>query len=397
MNKLENYIALAQQADKISLSDNETIKAGELPEIVMNENFEGTTVSGIAKLYEEALGDNLERDLEDAYRDSAVYFADNDYGLEVFADSNGHGSFTLECIGDLYGNKIYADTRGQIDDEFNLSVFCADGDKGYINVDGEKVYFDLPQDIIEKLEKTTEKLAYREFCEGQHEQLYEEYKQSFEDGFELEDELREYDDWLNNLYPDEGYFFYHVPPELAKVLIEYDELLDLDYIGLYEKDINVLFSIEPEDLVSIKGSDDSLILRYEYEATGDFWKDKGMDKLLARSDRPDLFEEMCNDYGVEADTYEEFAEYMAENKYISDYIGFEIDLSGKELEATAFVDISLPNEIHSLGSIPLSAREQAFVLKAAETALYRETGKSFNDIIKSDKKPKKDKANIERE
>lgn len=339
-----------------------------------------------------------------------IWFCEDKAGIEYFLEhapeyvtyyasgydtvtSKDNGIFTFEDIGELHGNKVYADMYGEVlhdeNGELTLSqINNANGDKAYVVNDwGERTYFDLDHDILEKLEKATEKLAYREFCEKIHEELYEEYKQSFEDGFELEDELRDYMDWAENVYPDEGYFVYHVDKDLAKFLIEHDELLDLDYCELYEESIKPLFRVTADDLTL--NTDKGHILTFDYTPTENFWESNAMDKLIDRVN-PDLLAKMYSDYDVNAENYEQFAEYMAQNEGISDYISFEIDLKGKSPNVTACVDICLPSEAYPLTDIPLSAREQAFVLKAAEQVYQKENGKTFDEVMKN-------KSDIERD
>lgn len=146
-------------------------------------------------------------------------------------------------------------------------------------------------------------------------------------------------------------------------------------------DISPLSTLTTEDLEMIEGNSEQKV--FEYADTGDFYED--MDEIISRSARPDLLSEMCDKYKIPAKTYEEFACKMAEGDGISDYVYIIADITKKKPEMYLEVDISLPNEVHFLTDIPLSAEEQAFALKACNEAFKRETGKNLEDVCKVDK------------
>ena len=118
---------------------------------------------------------------------------------------------------------------------------------------------------------------------------------------------------------------------------------------------------------------------FEYADTGDFYGH--MDEIISRSARPNFLSEMCDKYKISARSYENFAW----KGNFRDYIYIIADITKEIPEMYMEVDISLPNEVLSLTDIPLSAREQAFALKACNEAFKRETGKNLEDVCRVDK------------
>lgn len=144
---------------------------------------------------------------------------------------------------------------------------------------------------------------------------------------------------------------------------------------------SLLSTLDTQFLEMIEGNPEQRV--FEYAPTGDFYEH--MDEIISRSARPDLLCEIRDKYKIPAKTYEEFACKMAESGGISDYVYIIADITKEKPEMYMEVDISLPNEVHSLTDIPLSAKEQAFALKACNEAFKRETGKSLEDVCKVDK------------
>lgn len=327
-------------------------------------------------------------------KDCAEFYADGAVSITEDAD----GLLCFEAIGEFNGNPIYADFHAKVIDTimskhdkdiYHLSpVYNMDEDKAYIIVPNEeftdrKIAFDMPHDILEKCEKQAAEMAYRIKCDELHKRLYNEYVQNCKDGFEVEDEdeLVEFDEWLSRLYPDEGYFAYHVTPEDAKFLCEHDELIDLSYYELYEESIKSCFSLTSECFENrLNDSPDSRIQHFDINDAGLFHED--IDRLILRSEKPDLLKEMCEEYEVSADN---FPALFDQAEDMSNYIGFEIDLTGKTPEVTAYLDIDTAKSRYSLGQIPLSAKEYAFVLKACDKKFKEITGKSLLDVSKEDK------------
>ena len=298
---------------------------------------------------------------------------------------------------DDYSAVVYNDDEHVVcfDDERTLRQF----DYCYITDErGNKFYFDIPQDMLDKLNAATVEAVKATECKKLRAELYDAYKEGYEDGTELGSDLSlkddidkdtdleshtamSFDEWLERAYPDEGYFVGHVDGEMAKFLCENDPLINLDYIELYQKSISPLFTLATEDLEMTEENPEEKV--FEYADTGDFYGH--MDEIISRSARPDLLSEMCDKYKIPAKTYEEFACKMAESGGISDYVYIIADITKETPEMYLEIDISLPNEVHSLSDIPLSAREQAFALKACNEAFKRETGKNLEDVCRVDK------------
>lgn len=327
----------------------------------------------------------------------------NDYGTDF------HYLFCVGYIGrDDNKGDVYAAMSGYVKDydyketgyeDYSAVVYNDDEGKCYTtDAQGNETYYPLPQEMLDKLNAATVEAVKSTECEKLRAELYDTYKEGYEDGTELGSDLSlkddtdkdtdpishtimSFDEWLERAYPDEGYFVGHVDEEMAKFLCENDPLINLDYIELYQKSISPLFTLTTEDLEMIEGNPEEKV--FEYADTGDFYGH--MDEIISRSARPDLLSEMCEKYKIPAKTYEEFACKMAESGGISDYVYIIADITKETPEMYLEIDISLPSEVHSLSDIPLSAREQAFALKACNEAFKRETGKNLEDVCRVDK------------
>lgn len=317
----------------------------------------------------------------------------------------------LFCVGkDNNKEDVYAAMSGYVKDydytekenkDYSITVYNDDGLDGKCyttDAQGSETYYPLPQDMFDKLNAATVEAVKATECEKLRAELYNAYKEGYKDGTELGSDLSlkddtdkdtdpishtamSFDEWLERAYPDEGYFVGHVDEEMAKFLCENDPLINLDYIELYQKSISPLFTLTTEDLEMTEENPKEKV--FEYADTGDFYGH--MDEIISRSAHPDLLSEMCDKYKIPAATYEEFACKMAESGGISDYVYIIADITKEKPEMYLEIDISLPNEVHSLSDIPLSAREQAFALKACNEAFKRETGKNLEDVCRVDK------------
>ena len=327
----------------------------------------------------------------------------NDYGTDF------HYLFCVGYIGkDDNKEDVYAAMSGYVKDydyketeyeDYSAVVYNDDEGKCYTtDAQGSETYYPLPQEMLDKLNAATVEAVKSTECEKLRAELYDTYKEGYEDGTELGSDLSlkddtdkdtdpdshtvmSFDEWLERAYPDEGYFVGHVDEEMAKFLCENDPCINLDYIELYQKSISPLFTLTTEDLEMIEGNPEEKV--FEYADTGDFYGH--MDEIISRSARPDFLSEMCDKYKIPARTYEEFACKMAESGGISDYVYIIADITKEKPEMYLEIDISLPNEVHSLSDIPLSAREQAFALKACNEAFKRDTGKNLEDVCRVDK------------
>ena len=213
-------------------------------------------------------------------------------------------------------------------------------------------------------------------------ELYEEYKKGIEDGTETV-VLDSYDEWLNTAYTDEGYFWGHVDQETAKFLIENDPMLDLDYYAIYHQDLSSFFKDMDDPQGEVLSVEDysAETAQFEYITTGDIWSIG--DELISRSEIPDILEELCKEYNVAAETYEEFMEKMSGD--ISDTYGFYIDAKNGMYEASMYMRLHTPHSITNL-EIPLSEKEQHFVINSCKECFERETKKNEKkkEIIERD-------------
>ena len=295
---------------------------------------------------------------------SADFYADRT--VDVYKNED---TYTFEGIGSFQDYKIHADMHCEIrkDEGYHVDPsYNMDGDKAYITVpqnddfpDG-KMYFDLPHDVLEKLEQKCTKLAVKFKCSELRQKLYDEYTENFNNGLEDGDEQLCFKDWLETAYPDESYFKSHVAPAEAKFLCAYDKFINLNYINLYEDSLKSCYSLKGEDLSEEKTN------YYELIDVGLIHED--MDILLSRSDNPDIVKELCEEYDIEADSYVKFFFEMGD---LCTYVAFEVDDSIEDPPiVTASVTMSLPNETIDLTQIPLSDSESAFVLRAV--AQYKE-------------------------
>ena len=290
---------------------------------------------------------------------------------------------------------VYADMSGYIKDydysdkciiDYSAVVYSDDNDKCYIMGDevlDRDTHYPLPQDILEKLEAKTEQAVKDTECEKLRRELYDTYKEEYENGTELgsdlslKDDIDEdtdpvahtvmpYEEWVDRAYPDEGYFVGHVAGEMAKFLCENDPMINLDYYGLYEDKITCLYAMKPDDIKHEAGSRG--LHRFELLDAGLAHSD--MDKLIARSDRPELLSELCKEYDIKADTYEDF--FFQMGREVSAYVGIETDTRHTAYNVTMAFDLSLPNEVISVENIPLSDAEKAFALRNCDSC-YKQT------------------------
>lgn len=323
----------------------------------------------------------------------------NDYGTDF------HYLFCVGYIGkDDNKEDVYAAMSGYVKDydyketgyeDYSAVVYNDDEGKCYTtDAQGSETYYPLPKEMLDKLNIATIEAVKTTECEKLRAELYDTYKEGYKDGTELGSDLSlkddtdkdtdpdshtvmSFDEWLERAYPDEGYFVGHVDEEMAKFLCENDPLINLDYIELYQKSISPLFTLDTQYLKMIEGNPEQRV--FEYAPTGDFYGH--MDEIISRSARPNFLSEMCDKYKISARSYENFAW----KGNFRDYIYIIADITKETPEMYMEVDIALPNEVLSLTDIPLSAREQAFALKACNEAFKRETGKNLEDVCRVDK------------
>ncbi len=328
----------------------------------------------------------------------------NYYGENIDYLSDFH---YLYCVGkDDNKEDVYAAMSGNANDhtfegkeDYSITVYNDDEGKCYTtDAQDSKTYYPLPQEMLDKLNAAAVEASKLMECEKLRASLYDTYKDDYEEGIELGSDLSlkndidkdtdpeshtamSFDEWLERAYPDEGYFLGHIWGKMAKFLCENDPLINLDYIELFQKSISALFIMDAEFIEMVEGNPEQRV--FEYVPCGDFYEN--MDEIISRSAHPDLLSEMCDKYKIPAKTFEEFDRKMPKNGNKSFYVYIIADITKETPEMHLEVDISLPNEVHTLTDIPLSAREQAFALKECNKVFKRDTGKNLEDVCRVDK------------
>ena len=378
------------------------VKNGEMQGYYLNENDKEVFIElpyNVQKMLIECTEAAVIKAETEKIKKEAIWHAE---GERTITD-DGMGLLCFEDLGGYNGNPIYADFNAEIREDYSIlpnhdkgryylsPVYNMDKDKAYIIVpnekfDGGKILFDMPHDILEYCEQKVAVVAYRIKCEELHERLYKNYVRDWKKGLynlEKETEPMSYKDWLDTAYSNEGYFESHVAPEEAKFLREHDELLS----GKTKDDkIFSCYSLTGADLYIVQENnkytaDD--VQHYELCDAGIFHED--MDKLISRSEKPELIKQLCEEYDPAAfencKTYAEFFEAMEE---MSVYVGFEVDATEEEPPVvTAYIDIDLPNERISLGQIPLTESETDYVLKAVDRCKEIEVEKLQHNVYEA--------------
>lgn len=353
--------------------------------------------------------DKAQKEIEET-EDKLVFYAEpqlidnrtNDYGTAFhYAFIVGYDPSKTDGDRDKL---VYADMSGYIKDydyadegneDYSAVVYSDDNDKCYImgaDVLDSDTYYPLPQDILEKLEAKTEQAVKGTECEKLRRELYDAYVDGYENGTELGSDLSliddvdknaedpaahtvmSYEEWVDRAYPDEGYFVGHVSGKMAKFLCDNDPNINLDYYGLYEDRIACLYSMKADDIKHEAGSRG--LHRFELLKEGIYsvLAHGDMDKLIARSDRPELLSELCKEYNIKADTYEKFFSQMQD---MSVYVGIETDTRHTDYDVTMAFDLSLPNEVISVENIPLSDSEKAFAMKLCDSCCKNTFGRNL--------------------
>jgi hypothetical protein len=348
--------------------------------------------------------DKAQKEIEET-EDKLVFYAEprlidnrtNDYGTAFhYAFIVGYDPSKKDGDRDRI---VYADMSGYIKDydyanegneDYSAVVYSDDNDKCYImgaDVLDKETYYPLPQDILEKLEAKTEQAVKGTECEKLRRELYDAYVDGYESGTELGSDLSliddvdkdtdpvahtvmSYEEWADRAYPDEGYFVGHVSGKMAKFLCDNDPAINLDYYGLYEDRINCLYSMKADDIKHEAGSRGL----HRFELLDVALANLDMDKLIARSDRPELLSELCKEYNIEADTFEDFFLKMQD---MSVYVGIETDTRHTDYDVTMAFDLSLPNEVISVENIPLSDSEKAFAMKLCDGCCKNTFGRNL--------------------
>ena len=147
--------------------------------------------------------------------------------------------------------------------------------------------------------------------------------------------------------------------------------------------LDIVSGIDKEDL-ALNGYDDTGAT-FGYGPTGDIWLVG--DELISRSAKPELLKELCKEYDITANTFEEFMDKTAGD--INDDYGFYIDIKDKVFETSFFMRISTLNEVIEL-EIPLSKEEQDYAFKICAECFKDWEQENIYSLIE-DNKPNKEK------